>query len=124
MPQPTVTNNGGNRVTCVFSGTIGDVVITSGAGRVVAIIPHTTALSGQSVILYDGHGAPASGGPFATSGHKILGGIPASPPTGASGTFNAAVPIPLNVPFNSGLICTGRSGQVGFSVLWQREDLR
>lgn len=121
MPQPTYSIPGGNQTFVRFSGTAGgDVAITSGTGRVNMIVPHTTALSGQAVLLYDSAVA-RSGGPAAASGHVILGGIPASPPTGASGTFAAALPIVLNVPFFSGLCVTGASGQVGFTVVFSNE---
>lgn len=121
MPNPAYVIDGGYLTFTRYSGTAGGhTAITSGTGRVNKIIPHTTALSGQAVLLYDSAVA-VSGGPIAASGHIILGGIPASPPTGASGTFAAAAPITLNVPFFSGLCVQGASGQVGFTVVYSLE---
>lgn len=123
MPVQQYTGRGGNQTYVNYSGTAGgDVAITSGDGRLLAVIPHTTALSGQAVLFYDSAVA-VSGGPIAASGHKILGGIPASPPTGASGTFNPATPIVIDAPFFSGLCVTGKSGAVGFTAVYNLEPI-
>lgn len=121
MANPLYSIPGGTKTFVVYSGTAGgDQAITSGQGRVNLVIPHTTALSGQAVHLYDSAVA-VSGGPIAASGHIHLGGIPASPPTGASGTFAAAAPIVLQTPYFSGLCITGRSGAVGCTVVYTPE---
>jgi hypothetical protein len=62
-----------------------------------------------------------SGGPVAASGHDVVGIIPASPPTGLSGTYVAAGSYQIDFPFNSGLCISSRSGQPGVTVSYSLE---
>ena len=105
-----------------YSGTAAgnDVAITTGAGRLNTILIHTLIASGQSVFFYDSAVA-TSGGPFAASGHKIVGIIP----TSWSGAFNVmsdwARPFVVDMPFTSGLVAATRSGTPGFSISYTPE---
>src|SRR5690606_13375968 len=101
-----------------YSGTAGgQTLIHTGAGRLDKAIPHVQA-SGVARIYYDSAVA-TSGGPFAASGHKILGIVPANTWAGGpgGGVFGAGpVGIIFNTGFTSGLCVTGASGQVGVSA--------
>lgn len=121
MPQPTITTNGGVRTFAAFSGTPTDTVIFSGAGRVNQILPHSVQASGLAVTFYDA-AVVSSGGPFAASGHTPVGVIPAtlSPASGSAFTFNGT-PIPVDMPFRSGLCVALKSGQTGFTVSYTPE---
>lgn len=132
MARPVQTITGGTRRAAQYSGavapaivgtpgviTVGpDVQLASGPGRVISITPHQTVftLSGVVLNLYDGAG-PVSGGPVAASGHIPLGGLTA--PGGVSGQVSLAqTPIPLGLPFFSGLCMNSRSGQPGATITW------
>lgn len=141
MPfQANVTYNlvGGNRSAACYSGQVAptltgaysgvnavitgpDVMLQSGKGRLIAVVPHQSvlSLSGVAVSIYDAV-APVSGGPVITSGHSLIAAPGA--PWGVSGQMAlAGVPITLNVPFTSGLCFNSRSGQVGMTFYWQSE---
>lgn len=123
---PLYYTQGGIRSYVMWSGTIaGDVAITSGLGRLHSILPHNNSVSGQPVYCYDSAIA-VSGGPVVASGHKIIGGIPAAPPLGVSGTFNAPALTPtfFYAPFSSGLCLSSRSGQPGVTVFYTNEPDR
>ena len=130
---------GGLKSAAIFSGQVApaltaasgavavgsDVLFQSGPGRLWAIIPHgpgVLALSGVGANFYDAP-APVSGGPIPASGHIPLGGIPG--PFGASGLLtspNNPIAYPGGVPFKQGLCYNSRSGQVGVTVVWSREE--
>lgn len=122
---------GGDQAASIYSGQVApvltgapgavatgaDILLYSGAGRLKDILVHQGALSGVAIMFYDA-AVVTSGGPFALSGHKHIGIIPASPPTGASGSFVAAGTYAFDFPFSSGLCVNSRSGQPGFTVTW------
>ena len=128
---------GGYKTNAIFSGAVApllarsgssntvagsDVLLQAGAGRLNAIIPHVSvlAMSGVAVNLYDAV-TPVSGGPVPASGHIPLGGLVGA--FGVSGQLTPAnTPIPLNVPFYSGLCINSRLGQPGVTVVWTPED--
>lgn len=104
-----------------------DILLYSGAGRLKDILPHVQLLSGLPVVFYDA-GAVASGGPFAASGHKIVGVLPGSTQSTApagSGVNIAIFPndwvFALDQPFQSGLCVATKSGQPGFTVTYTPE---
>jgi hypothetical protein len=134
MPATSFSLQAGNITACQYSGAVvpavagpgavgavavgSDVFLFSGPGRLQYIIPHATylSLSGVAVNLYDG-AAALSGGPIAAQSHIPLGGLAAG--AGVSGQLiMAGVPIPMGVPFNSGLIINSRSGQTGVTIVW------
>lgn len=131
MTQPNYTTDGGYKTFANFSGTAAgnDVLIQSGAGRLNQILQHTQMTSGQTVYFYDAAIA-TSGGPFAASGHTIVGIIPPTwqaATSAASGTL--AYPTPwvggvtqCDFPFRSGLCVATRSGTPGFSVSYTLEN--
>lgn len=109
-----------------------DILLFSGAGRLDWLLPHThTMASGVQlpIVFYDA-GVTSSGGPFASSGHKILGFFPftvapvsGAPVTGQAGANSGQVcypapttPITIDCPFQSGLAVALKSGQCGFTV--------
>jgi hypothetical protein len=107
-----------------ISGTInvgGDVLIASGPGRLNKFFPHLNVASGLALIFYDS-AVPASGGPFAASGHKIVW---VSPPLAASASGAQqqlpSWPADIDIPFQSGLVVHTTSGHPGFSVAWTPE---
>lgn len=140
MPQPVYNTVGGFETNAVASGAVAplvirsggdaqvyivgsDIMFQSGPGRLNHIIPHQTvmALSGVQATFYDA-AAPVSGGPVLASGHILLGGLAAG--YGVSGQIlGAGIPIPINVPFTSGLCLNSRSGQPGMTVVWTAEKL-
>lgn len=112
--QLTNTYGGGQSFTS-FSGLGADVVIQSGPGRLDTIVPTNLINSGTAVVFYDSAVA-TSGGPFSTSGHKIVGFIPATQRVySASGLGTQALPwgpIQNGAPFLSGL-CAAPVGSGG-----------
>lgn len=126
MPQPQIVTGGGLVAGSVYSGVVpatglpGDVQLVSGAGRLNLILPHTTVTSGLTTVFYDAAVA-TSGGPFAASGHVILGVIPPTW-TANSGVANAPqARIVMEVPYRSGLCVNLRSGQLGFTYTYTPE---
>lgn len=116
MPKPVITTTAGTNLYQTYSGTAGgDVNIWSGAGVVLNVTPTVASLSGQAIVLYDSAIA-VSGGPLATSGHKIVAVIGAGPLTGASGNVQQASPVFFGSAFTSGLCIASRSGMVGAIV--------
>jgi len=102
----------------------GEVQFWSGAGRLNALLQHIALTSGLGVTFYDA-AVITSGGPFAASGHKIIGIIPPTWPGGSySGTglniWNGAV-VNVDMPFQSGLCAHTASGCPGFTVSWTPE---
>lgn len=95
-----------------------DVMLVSGAGRLNTIMPYTNA-PGTAVTIYDAADV-ASGGPFVTSGHRPLAIVPGWPQNGAisgAGPF----PIPVDMPFSSGLCIALKSGVNLFSLSYTVE---
>lgn len=108
---------GGTKTFTKFSGTAGgDANIVVGGGRLDAVLLHHSAIpgaSGVAIVFYDSAVA-VSGGPLATSGHKIVGAI--SPTSTISGALTPPQVLDLGFVFTSGLCHTSASGQPGFSV--------
>lgn len=106
----------------------GEMLFWSGAGRLNSVTVLAMMQSGQAVVFYDS-AVLTSGGPFAASGHKILGRIPqtlepASSFLGASGTFTSFLtsqPFYFDCPFTSGLCMNTRSGAPGITIQWTPE---
>ena len=132
MSATVFTSQQGNLTAAQYSGAVvpvvagatgsvavgSDVFLFSGPGRLQYIIPHQTylSLSGVAINIYDG-AAAVSGGPIAASGHIPLGGLFAG--AGVSGQLILQnQPIPLGIPFNSGLVINSRSGQCGVTLVW------
>lgn len=103
------------------AGTGYDLVLFSGAGRLKDIQPHVQG-SGVAVTFYDA-GAVASGGPFPSSGTKVLATLPANTWTGgAGGVFGIGPQIySFDVPFTSGLCVALKSGQPGMTITFTPE---
>ncbi len=100
-----------------------DVLLCSGGGRLNSIIPHLVSASGQRLLFYDAVAA-TSGGPLYTSGHRVIGVLPAATDQNLvnSGVYATPIgPITLDTPFLSGLCVATRSGCVGFSVAFTPE---
>lgn len=120
------TTHGGGRTFMRLSGLIGgDALIQSGAGRLNSILVLNNLTSGQSVLFYDSATA-TSGGPFATSGHRVVGIIPPVWREGASGVINAnsapGISLFPEMPFQSGLcVAIVASGGPGFTVSYTVE---
>ncbi len=120
--QQLFTANGTKTFT-QYSGTAGgDANIWVGAGRLNGVYTHPgltqLALSGQFISFYDSATA-VSGGPLATSGHKIIGGIglPQSLAPAASGDLIVGGQyFPLGLVFTSGLCFQSRSGVNGWTA--------
>lgn len=116
---------GGGRVYTSFSGVIVDTLVYSGGGRLNTLTVFDTypLASGGGAYFYDGHVA-TSGGPFSTSGHQILGII--FPYTSGTSTIGTPIgqPIPIDMPFRSGLIAApfGGSGGPGFTISYTPES--
>ena len=113
-------NTGGQSVYTSFSGIIVDTMIYSGGGRFKSVEVISNINSGQSTVFYDAH-VVTSGGPFSTSGHRILGIIPPVWVVGASGVINEfAKPGNRQVkdaPFFSGLaVAVISSGAPSFTA--------
>lgn len=106
-----------------------DVLFFSGAGRLKDVLVFNIAapVSGGEVQFYDA-GVVTSGGPFAASGHKIIGIIPPGTgvgPAGASGQAQVFVNqvLAFDMPFTSGLCANVVSGAPGFTVTWDPETI-
>ncbi len=112
-----------------------DVLIFSGAGRLDSITLNPPFASGLllATVFYDA-GTVSSGGPFAASGHKIVGWTPqlvslvsgyspVSGNTGSAGLGDLLVGVPrqVSVPFQSGLCVALKSGQPGLTVCFTPE---
>ncbi len=117
---------GGGRAYTQWSGSAADndLLIFSGAGRLNSLLQITQLVSGQAVVFYDSAIA-TSGGPFAASGHKIVGIIPSTFPGGAwSGNLIVpwtGTPVVVAMPFQSGLCVATRSGTPGFTASYTTE---
>lgn len=115
---------GGQQVYTSFSGVVVDTLVLAGGGRLDSVFRYTVG-SGSPVIFYDGHVA-TSGGPFSTSGHKVLG-ILRSDVAVLSGVLTPVgspqnVPINFGFPFFSGLIAAPiGSGTPSFSATYTPE---
>lgn len=124
-----VRNTYGGQVTAAgrYSGT-GAEQIALGQGRldtaqiIAAGVAAPAAASGQSVIFYDSHAAGT--GYDRTSGHRILAVLDpraAAQKYFGSTTYNSGAvmigidPIPLGIPYNSGLNVQALSGAPGYS---------
>ena len=119
MPlRPIKGQSRGNRVFTNYSGTAGgDAVIFSGRGRVETVFAHQ-AVSGVQIFLYDSVTA-TSGGPFAASGHNIVGMVPANTLAGGAGfgLFGAGPSVQdFGIEFTNGLCHSSASGMPGFTV--------
>lgn len=116
---------GGTHTHTNFSGAAGgDTNIWVGAGRLdLAFFVDSAmiALSGKAVTFYDA-AAAVSGGPLATSGHKVVGVLAPSDEMSATGISGAALRggqiRQFGVPFWSGLCVTGTSGAAGFTACY------
>jgi hypothetical protein len=135
---------GGGQSATIFSGMVSGVLINgagvvpnttsqgadvqfySGAGRLKDVLVLTpSAISGGRVIFYDA-GVATSGGPFAASGHKIVGQIPQGFGFGPGGTSGVPLvgggqALGFDFVFNSGLCANMVSGAPGFTVTWTPE---
>lgn len=125
------TTPGGGRAFSLLSGLIlSDTMIYSGAGRLDQIVIINSApTSGSQLLFYDA-AAVSSGGPYAASGHKVIGTIPTpflpSPTSGINPFAQAGAVINVGMPFQSGLAVGGpgagvRSGSCGFSLSFTPE---
>jgi hypothetical protein len=115
--QSTWTQGGG-QVFSQLSGITAATLIASGGGRLDRIQWLVPMQSGQGVIFYDSAVA-TSGGPFQTSGHKVLGFLPptVNPALAlASGLASTVAPYPFidypGAPFFSGLCAAITPGTV------------
>lgn len=121
------TTRGGGRGFTRLSGIIGgDVLIYSGGGRLSSILVCNNLQSGQGIIFYDSAIA-TSGGPFAVSGHNVVGIIPPIWREGASGVINPwstpGQPQQVDMPFKSGLCAAAvASGTPGFAISFTTES--
>ncbi len=123
---------GGGRCASFPSGLVtADAMIYSGAGRLASVlITNQAATSGSQILFYDA-AAATSGGPYATSGHKVIGATPGSFQGGVASGFNPSVlagsVLIFDMPFQSGLAVGGlasavRSGSAGFTVSFTPES--
>jgi hypothetical protein len=98
----------------------GEALLYSGAGRLNSILLHTQMQSGLAAFFYDS-AAPVSGGPAASGlNAKIVGIIPPTfSPAQVSGnapwSFQGATNN-LDIPFQSGLCVSLKSGVPGFTI--------
>ncbi len=100
-----------------------DAVLVNGPGRIKDVLVHQQMLSGVAVTFYDAGTGVTSGGPFTASGHKIVAIVPAGTPSiyGGNGSGilfgqpGSAI-FKFDMPFQSGLAVSLRSGQPGFTV--------
>lgn len=121
---------GGAKYAMKLSGVVGpDVQIWVGGGRLdlVQLFPPASAAaapaaSGLAIVFYD-TAAAISGGPFTTSGHKVLASLsPVDPALFNQPIFNSGLgcggrgPLQLGIPFTSGLAVFTQSGQVGWGA--------
>ena len=116
----------------------GSILITSGAGRLNTFTPlfpagvalagngETGVVSGQAIVVYDSAITARSGiftdGTIGESGRKILySWYPPRLQSGAANSLGGFNPIPLEVPFQSGLCVMALSGATGFNVSYTLE---
>ncbi len=129
---------GGGRIASLYSGAVAptltsapgsvaggsDVLFFSGAGRLNAVIIQSSiapSLSGVGLQFYDS-AVPTSGGPFSSSGHKLLfNALLAYGNSGQQGAFGPFGVINVDAPFQSGLCYNSKSGQPAFSVAYTPE---
>lgn len=128
----TNLNNGGGQAATIYSGILTgpglvsapgavangtNVLFYSGAGRLNNIIP-IAGISGVTVQFYDAAVA-TSGGPFALSGHKVIGVLQGNT---LVVTQNAPIgKIETQAPFQSGLCAAVLSGSPGFTITFTPE---
>lgn len=132
-----IWTQGGGRAASIYSGAVApnltaapgsvatgpDVLFYSGGGRLKDVLLHTTQLSnsGVPIFFYDA-GVTSSGGPFNSSGHKVIAVVNAPTGAGVSGSLTSAGMVSFDIPFQSGLCAATKSGQVGFTVTWIPES--
>ncbi len=117
---------GGQQVFSNLSGVAVDTLVWSGGGRLDTMCALNVGLSGRSVIFYDAT-APTSGGPFQTSGNKVLAVLAAR--VGVQTISGSAVPTwdgsiyTVGAPFFSGLYVAplNGSGVGGFNCTFTPE---
>lgn len=109
---------GGTKNYSKFSGVVGpDVNIHVGGGRLDKVTMDWStipAASGVVVKFYDSAVA-VSGGPLATSGHKLVASVKHPNYPNVSGLIHTPFTVDLGHVFTSGLCVTTASGQVGFA---------
>lgn len=130
---------GGGRCATIYSGALapslvaapgatlagnnsGHVVLFSGAGRINSLVCHQAqlSLSGVPITFYDSAIPHLANGSPAQSGMKIL--APLNAAGGVSGQVNLIFPpIPIDLPFQSGLCVVALSGAPGFTVSFTPE---
>lgn len=119
---------GGEVTYSSWSGVAVDTLVVSGPGRLNSLTRLSVA-SGGVIVCYDGNIA-TSGGPFATSGHRVLG-VVLQPLVPAISGFNNTpqfatygVPVQVDMPFANGLIaaCVA-SGTPAFNLSYTVETL-
>jgi hypothetical protein len=112
----------------------GDFQIQSGTGRLdeLLIFSRYTSGAGANIVFYDAAVA-TSGGPIVASGHKILaiipntlslvsGQLPTPAVSGVSTSFSPQIgPIPIGMPFVSGLCVNLKSGGSPFTITFSPE---
>lgn len=123
---------GGGRTASFPSGLVtADTMIYSGGGRLASVlITNQGATSGSQLIFYDA-AVSTSGGPYTTSGHKVVGvtpnGFQGLPASGFNPLVLAGSVLVFDMPFQSGLAVGGlggvvRSGSPGFTVSYTPES--
>lgn len=130
--QPVYGTDGGFQTATIYSGIIAgpgltaapgavaagsDVLLFSGAGRLNQI-SFALPVSGVPIQLYDA-AAPVSGGPIYTSGHKLLATTPG--PLSGRDSVLTQVGMQPNMPFQSGLCVSTRSGMPATTFVWTPE---
>ena len=133
--QTMYTQGGGQMSPHNVSGIGVDTLVVSGPGRLDTMLLTNFLQSGRGVVFYDAAVA-TSGGPFAASGHRILGVIPPATNTGlqASGIPGGAVawdgiPKPCGSPFHSGVVAAPwpagatASGTHGYAISYTLAQL-
>lgn len=121
--------NGGQQIYTSFSGIAAGAVLIAGSGGRLDTILALTTNSGPAILFYDAPVA-TSGGPFSTSGHRIVGILPALYPTALpSGQFMLynvppfSAPALCGAPFYSGLVAQAlASGNIPFQVTYTSEQ--
>lgn len=114
---------GGQVVYTSFSGIGSNATLIAGSGGRLDTVQVMVANSGPGIIFYDAPVA-TSGGPFSTSGHRVLYVIPPVYPTALpSGQFMLyavppfSAPAKCGSPFYSGLVAQAlASGNIPFFV--------
>ena|SRR3990167_3040298 len=120
---------GGQQVYTSMSGIAAAPVLIAGSGGRLDTAQVIVANSGPGIIFYDAPVA-TSGGPFSTSGHRILYVIPPVYPTALpSGQFMLyavppfSAPAKIGAPFYSGLVAQAlASGNIPFFVTYTSEQ--